>query len=56
MGPARVWSDNPEKPSPGLAMSRSLGDAFAHRVGVIGTPVVSCWDLDENDHFLVSGF
>lgn len=33
LGPGRVWL--PHEDSPGLAMSRSLGDYQAHSVGVI---------------------
>ena len=35
-GPLRVW--NKEVTTPGLAMSRSLGDELAHSLGVISTP------------------
>ena len=36
LGPSRVWLKNED--IPGLAMSRSLGDNIAHRVGVICDP------------------
>ena len=36
MGPDRVWLMNED--SPGLAMSRSLGDNQAHLIGVIPEP------------------
>ena len=35
-GPLRVWKT--EENSPGLAMSRSIGDTLAHTIGVISTP------------------
>ena len=35
-GPMRVWLKNED--TPGLAMSRSLGDALAESIGVIPTP------------------
>lgn len=35
-GPKRVWKS--KQPTPGLAMSRSLGDTVAHSIGVIWTP------------------
>lgn len=36
IGPMRVWMKNED--IPGLAMSRSLGDAVAESLGVIATP------------------
>jgi hypothetical protein len=36
LGPARVWLMNED--SPGLAMSRSMGDYQAHSAGVIPDP------------------
>ena len=36
VGPARVWLKNEQYP--GLAMSRSIGDACAHSVGVSALP------------------
>ena len=36
LGPGRVWL--PHEDSPGLAMSRSLGDYQAHSIGVIPEP------------------
>jgi hypothetical protein len=36
IGPLRVWL--PDQDIPGLAMSRSIGDAVAARVGVVWEP------------------
>lgn len=36
VGPYRVWKKN--EPYPGLAMSRSIGDLQASKIGVIATP------------------
>jgi hypothetical protein len=36
LGPDRVWLRNED--TPGLAMSRSLGDGLAHSVGVSSEP------------------
>ena len=36
VGPMRVWLKNDD--TPGLAMSRSLGDFVAESIGVISTP------------------
>ena len=36
MGPYRVWFKNEDYP--GLAMSRSIGDKLAHKVGVSDVP------------------
>jgi len=51
-GPERVWLDSSLQ-TPGLAMSRSLGDAIARRVGVIPTPMISSHTLSSRDQFLV---
>lgn len=51
-GPARVWLGHMDVP--GLAMSRSLGDAVAHTAGVISEPEFTERELDPNvDRFLV---
>ena len=51
-GPPRVWLGHMDVP--GLAMSRSLGDAVAHSVGVSSEPEVFEHVLDvEKEHFLV---
>ncbi len=44
MGPFRVWFKNAEYPS--LAMSRSIGDGYAHKVGVIDEPEIIEYDID----------
>jgi serine/threonine protein phosphatase PrpC len=41
MGPARVYSKDDD--GPGLAMSRSLGDTIAERLGVIAIPDVKVY-------------
>lgn len=52
IGPARVWL--PSANIPGLAMSRSLGDAVVHTVGVISTPEFEELELStEEDCMLV---
>lgn len=40
---------------PGLAMSRSLGDLYAHAVGVTWEPFLSVHALTDDDVFLVAG-
>ncbi|KAL7685370.1 putative PPM-type phosphatase domain, protein phosphatase 2C family [Plasmopara halstedii] len=50
-GPPRVWLGHMDVP--GLAMSRSLGDAVAHTAGVISEPEFTTRWLDENDRCLV---
>jgi len=40
---------------PGLAMSRSLGDSYAHSVGVTWEPVLASHSLTSRDHFLLVG-
>ena len=52
VGPYRVWEEDSN--APGLAMSRSLGDAIGKRIGVIPTPMVTKHAIDkENDFFIV---
>ena len=43
LGPGRVWLQNED--SPGLAMSRSLGDYQAHSIGVIPDPDIDRYEL-----------
>ena len=44
MGPYRVWFKDAEYP--GLAMSRSIGDGYAHKIGVIDEPEIFEFNLD----------
>ena len=53
VGPARVWLKN--KDLPGLAMSRSMGDAVAASVGVIPDPEILEFMLTAEDKFVVIG-
>lgn len=50
-GPPRVWLGHMDVP--GLAMSRSLGDAVAHTAGVISEPEFFTRMLDDSDRCLV---
>ena len=54
LGPCRVWYRYGADKL-GLAMSRSLGDAVVHRVGVSAEPTLLHQPLDENgwDEFLI---
>ena len=45
MGPYRVWFKNEDYP--GLAMSRSIGDRLAHRVGVSDIPEIKMFNIEE---------
>lgn len=49
----RVWGKNSQ--SPGLAMSRSIGDDLATSLGVSSTPDVGYQVLTENDRYIVMG-
>ena len=51
IGPSRVWLRNEQ--TPGLAMSRSIGDLVAARVGVISTPEIIEHELESEDKFIV---
>ena len=50
-GPKRVWLKNAD--IPGLAMSRSFGDEVAASVGTISEPEIDCFDITENDKFII---
>ena len=50
-GPMRVWL--PYRSAPGLAMSRSLGDAEVHEYGVSAEPDISYRKLRLNDRLLL---
>lgn len=45
MGPLRVWLKNED--TPGLAMTRSIGDHVAKSVGVIATPDVTAHEVTD---------
>jgi serine/threonine protein phosphatase PrpC len=51
LGPYRVWGNDDN--SPGLAMSRSLGDCIAQTYGVSSDPEVMQVDLDLSDIFVI---
>jgi serine/threonine protein phosphatase PrpC len=52
IGPYRVWESTSN--SPGLAMSRSIGDMIGKQIGVISTPVCTKYMINaEDDSFLV---
>ena len=52
VGPYRVWGKTQEK-GPGLAMSRSIGDGMAKKLGVLGEPDIYEYHLNENDKFII---
>lgn len=47
----RVWSNNPK--APGLAMTRSIGDKYLKKVGVISQPEITSRVLTKEDKFLI---
>ena len=51
IGPFRVWKQNSN--SPGLAMSRSIGDMTAKDIGVISDPVCTTYKRQAGDLFIV---
>lgn len=51
LGPDRVWLKDED--TPGLAMSRSLGDRLAHSIGVTHDPEVKSVTLNPADKFIV---
>jgi serine/threonine protein phosphatase PrpC len=51
VGPARVWQKNYD--TPGLAMSRSIGDCAATKLGVISEPDIFDYTLRKTDKFII---
>ena len=51
IGPMRVWLKNED--IPGLAMTRSFGDAMAARVGVNALPEIKEFTLTTEDKIIV---
>jgi serine/threonine protein phosphatase PrpC len=52
LGPYRVWIKN--ETTPGLAMSRSIGDKIASSIGVISKPILNSFKMYPNiDQFIV---
>uniref|UniRef100_A0A7S2GIY5 PPM-type phosphatase domain-containing protein n=1 Tax=Haptolina brevifila TaxID=156173 RepID=A0A7S2GIY5_9EUKA len=49
-GEPRVWA--PGKEMPGTAFTRSIGDKYGEKVGVIGEPEVLRYELKEGDRFV----
>ena len=50
-GPMRIY--NKRKTGPGLAMSRSLGDYFAHTLGCSCEPEITQNVLKQNDKIII---
>ena len=50
-GPLRVWKKDEE--SPGLAVTRTLGDLMGHRIGVSSEPDIEYWKIMNDDYFIV---
>ncbi|OMJ67158.1 hypothetical protein SteCoe_35761 [Stentor coeruleus] len=51
IGPYRVWKQHAN--TPGLAMSRSIGDMIAKNIGVISEPVCTSYKRTSGDLFIV---
>lgn len=51
LGPLRIWQKHEN--SPGLAMSRSIGDRAGKVVGVISEPEISHFKLVKTDKFII---
>lgn len=51
VGPVRAWG--PSANSPGLAMSRTLGDSFAKEFGVCATPDISIGKFAPTDKIII---
>ena len=47
----RVWSNNPK--APGLAMTRSIGDKYLRKAGVVSSPEVIRRVIKKEDKFLI---
>jgi len=51
VGPLRVWKADEDVP--GIAVSRTLGDLVAHKIGIISDPEVTYKEIQEEDKFIV---
>eukprot|EP00457_Paulinella_chromatophora_P000520 gb/GEZN01000520.1/.p1 GENE.gb/GEZN01000520.1/~~gb/GEZN01000520.1/.p1 ORF type:complete len:1402 (+),score=227.88 gb/GEZN01000520.1/:231-4208(+) len=51
VGPQRLWV--PDKPWPGLAMSRSFGDFIARPAGITSLPEIRRHELEPGDEFII---
>ena len=49
----RVWKKDEE--SPGLAVTRTMGDLLGHSIGVLSEPDVEYWRPNPEDYFIVLG-
>lgn len=52
-GPLRIWAKGQNYP--GLSMSRSFGDSFAHTLGVTTTPEITQFTLTKQEKVMVIG-
>ncbi len=52
VGPYRIWADDE---GPGIAMSRTLGDLQAKKIGLISEPEIQHIELNKQDKFIVIG-
>lgn len=52
VGPYRVWQDDE---GPGIAMTRTLGDLQAKKIGLISEPEIEHFVLRDKDEFIVIG-
>jgi serine/threonine protein phosphatase PrpC len=50
-GPLRVWKKDED--SPGLAVTRTLGDLAGHKIGISSEPEVEYWKLMQEDFFII---
>ena len=55
IGPYRVFDKEKDSISPGISMSRSIGDSVAKELGVIYQPDLFKYDLNKNDKIIVLG-
>lgn len=53
VGPFRVWKADEDVP--GIAITRSLGDFIAHKIGVIADPEVTTKEIEPEDKFIIIG-
>ena len=49
----RIWVKN--KPYPGLAISRSIGDYIGKKIGIISVPTFICKKIDDRSKFIILG-
>lgn len=50
-GPLRVWKKDED--TPGLAVTRTIGDLLGHKIGISSEPDIEFWKIMPEDYFII---